>query len=173
LTAVGRQYHAAPITLIGWLVVLASAALACVLLPDARGRRLAPGLGVASALLLAWVSPTWNTRAGELSEGVPARLAAAHALPGEPLYAMALKHPSLVYYSGRRVVLIDDRVTAIADMAANPHHVYVMKVRDFNDMRARYKWNAYHLLYQSRTTCVLTGLPPSTYAIGIPQRAAP
>lgn len=173
LTIVGHQYHAASITLIGWLVVLAGAALASVLPAEARVRRLAPGLGVALTLLLAWVSPTWNTRAGELSERVPARLAAAHALPGEPLYAMALKHPSLVYYSGRRVALIDDRRAAIDDIAAHPAHVYVMKVRDFNDMRARYHWNAYHLLYQSRTTCVLTGLPPGTFAIGIRQHASP
>lgn len=159
LTVAGRQYHAAPVTLMGWLIVLMSAAGACVLLPDARGRRLAPGLGVALTLLLAWVSPTWNTRAGELSERVPARVAAAHALPGEPLYAMALKHPSLVYYGGRQVILVDKRTEAIADMAAHPRHVYVMKVRDFNDMRARYHWNACRMLYQSRTTCVMTGLP--------------
>ncbi len=86
---------------------------------------------------------------------------------------MALKHPSLVYYSGRRVALIDDRRAAIDDIAAHPAHVYVMKVRDFNDMRARYHWDAYHLLYQSRTTCVLTGLPPGTFAIGIRQHASP
>lgn len=173
LTIVGRQYHAAPITLVGWLVVLLGAALGCVLSADARVRRLAPGLGVALTLLLAWVSPTWNTRAGELSERVPAHVAALHASPGDPLYAMALKHPSLVYYSGRRVALIDDRRAAIDDIAAHPAHVYVMKVRDFNDMRARYHWSAYRLLYQSRTTCVLTGLPPGTFAIGIRQHAAP
>ncbi len=173
LTVAGRQYHADAVTLIGWLVVLAGAAAACVLLPDQRGRMLAPGFAVALTLLLAWASPTWNTRAGELSERVPALLADRQAQPGAPLYAMALKHPSLVYYSKRRVVLVDKRPEAIADMAANPSHVYVMKVRDFNDMRARYHWSAYHLLYQSRTTCVLTGLPAGTTAIGIPQRAAP
>lgn len=173
LTIVGRQYHAAPLTLIGWLVVLIGAALACILPAEARVRRLAPGLGVALTLLLAWVSPTWNTRAGELSERVPAHVAALHASPGDPLYAMALKHPSLVYYSGRRVALIDDRDEAIADIAAHPAHVYVLKVRDFNDMRARYHWSAYRLLYQSRTTCVLTGLPPGTFAIGIRQHASP
>ncbi len=172
LTVVGRQYHAAPATLIGWLVVLAGAAVACVLPADARVRRLAPGLGVGAALLLAWASPTWNARAGELSERAPARVAAAYAPPGEPLYAMALKHPSLVYYSGRRVVLIDDRAAAIADMAANPAHVYVMKVRDFNDMRARYHWNAYRLLYQSRTTCVMTGLPAALPTSFHPQTGA-
>jgi len=159
LMIVGRQYHVASITWIGWLFVLVTAALACVLLPDVRVRRLAPGLGVALTLLLAWLSPTWNTRAGELSEREPARIAATHAPPGQALYAMALKHPSLVYYSGRRVVLIDNRRVAIADMASHPDHVYVMKVRDFNDMRARYHWSAYHLLFQSRTTCVMTGIP--------------
>ena len=158
LTVVGRQYHAAPVTLIGWGVVLTGAALACVLGRDVRVRRLAPGLGVGLTLLLAWASPTWNARAGELSERVPARVAAAHALPGEPLYAMALKHPSVVYYSGRRVVLVDSRTDAIADIEVHPSHVYVMKVRDFNDMCARYHWSAYRLLFQSRTTCVVTGL---------------
>jgi len=172
LTIVGHQYHVAPITMGCWLVILVGAAGAC-LLSNRRVRRLAPGLGVALTLLLAWVSPTWNTRAGELSERVPAHVAALHARPGDPLYAMALKHPSLVYYSGRRVALIDDRRAAIDDIAAHPAHVYVMKVRDFNDMRARYHWDAYHLLYQSRTTCVLTGLPPGTFAIGIRQHASP
>lgn len=172
LVLAGRQYHADWVTLTLWGVVLASAALACVRAADVRVRRAAPGVGVGLALLTAWVSPTWNVRAGELSERVPAQVAAAHALPGDPLYAMALKHPSLVYYSGRRVVLVDSRLGTIADLAAHPAHVYVMKVRDFDAMRARYRWNAYRLLFQSRTTCVVTGLPPGTFVISLPQRTS-
>ena len=157
LTLEGMHYHAAPVTIIIWLVVLLAATGICALGRSAPLRWAAPGVAVACVLLAAWTSPTWNARAFELSETTPARFAAAAALPGAPLYALGLKHPSLVYYSRRHVVFTDDRVSALQDMAAHPDHIYLLRPVVLDELRTKYHLRQYRLRYASLKTCVISG----------------
>ncbi len=143
---VGRKYHVAPVTTNLWVIVLGGA-LAAVLSPAVRGRWMAPGAALALILLIGWTSPTWKTRAADVSDRDAALVAARFTPPGTAVYALGMKHTSLVYYSNRRVIYGDDRAEAMQDMAAHPDHVYALGPHVLDDLRDHYGLRACRVLF--------------------------
>ena len=152
----GVKYGVSPVTLLLWIVLLGTG-IGTALFSTNNARWLGSGGAVALSLLAGWLSPTWNTRASDISERDTARAAARAAGPDAPIYALGLKHPSLVFYSGRRVQFTDDWDAAIADMTAHPEHVYAVRTRDWNRNRAPRHFNAFRVVYASRQTSVVMG----------------
>lgn len=157
LAIVGHMYQVVPVTFAVWMTVLLPAALFCIWGRDPQLRWAAPGIATVLVLLAAWCSPTWNVRAYEASDRTPARIAAAASLPGAPVYALGLKHPSLVYYSGRHVVFTDDRAQTVHDIMAYPDRIYIVRTVDLKALQSKYGLRAYRLLYASHKTSLIAG----------------
>lgn len=159
LAIVGLQYHADVTTLILWVGVAFAGAVLSVVLPPVRGRWLVPGAALALTLLIAWCSPTWRVRESEVSERQAAQAAVQATAPGETLYALGLRHPSLVYYSGRHVVFTDDGGEAVRDMSAHPGRVYETRKDILETLRSQYGFAGYHVLYTGKNTVVIQATP--------------
>ena len=159
LLAVGLQYHADRATIALWMAVLVTAAILSLTLAPTRGRWLAPGAAFALMLLIGWCSPTWKTRESEVSErgaGLAARQATA---PGDPVYALHQRHPSLVYYSGRHVVFTDSLPDAVQDLNAHPGRVYEMQQSTLRELTQTYGLHGYRVLFRGTTTIVVQAAP--------------
>nr|MDQ2688352.1 hypothetical protein [Armatimonadota bacterium] len=159
LLVAGLQYHADRVTIGLWLTVLVAAAVVSLILPPSRGRWLAPGAAFALVLLAAWCSPTWKTREAEVSERDAARAAAQATSPGETITALHLRHPSLVYYSGRHVAFTESFPEAIQDMNAHPGHVYAIQPDKLQELMQNYDFHGYRILYQGTNTIVIQAVP--------------
>ena len=159
LDAAGRKYGVAPVTLGLWTVVLLGGAVLAVTLPPSRGRWAVPGLAMALMLLIAWASPAWKTASAEVSDKAAAQIMARAAVAGEALYALGMKHTSLVFYSGRRVLYGDDRDAAMRDMAAHPEHVYALGPKVLDDLRDKYGLRDYRVLYANKHLTVIQAMP--------------
>lgn len=148
LTALGIRHHVPVITLIIWLAALIGGAAAALLMRPATGRWIAPGMAFGVMLLATWCSPAWRTYDASVSDRLAAQIAAQAAPPGDSIYALGLKHPSLVYYSNRHVVYSDDRAGAMREMAAHPGQVYVLGPHVLDDLRDKYGLRDYRVLYE-------------------------
>ena len=154
----GHKYQVTPITLSFWGLVLFGSALFSVFSP-APGRWIAPGVAIAFVLLIGWSSPVWKTRAADVSDREAADAAARVTPINEPIYALGMKHTSLVYYSNRRVVYGDDRTVAMRDMAGHPEHVYALGPHVLDDLRDHYGLRAYHILYAKPRLTLIQAAP--------------
>lgn len=155
----GLQYHADALTICLWMVTLLTAAVLSVTLPPARGRWLAPGAALALMLVIAWCSPTWKTRESEVSERNAGRAARQATKPGDTIYALDLRHPSLVFYSDRRVDFVDRHTDAVLDMNTHPGRVYEMQQSTLRDLVQNDDFHGYRVLYQGKTTLVIQATP--------------
>lgn len=159
LLALGRQYHADTGTVALWASVSTVGAVLSVALSPTRGRWLAPGAAVALVLLMTWCSPTWRTRGAEVSERSAGEAAKRATAPGETICALDLRHPSLVYYSGRHVVFVSSAPDAVRDMRARPGRVYVLKRGTLADLTQRHGFHGYRVLYRGTESTVIQATP--------------
>ncbi|MDQ2798866.1 MAG: hypothetical protein M3Y13_04395, partial [Armatimonadota bacterium] len=121
-------------------------------------RWLIPGVATSLLLLVAWCSPVWKVKETEISE----RLLTRAAPPGQTIYALGLKKPSLRYYATRPVVFSDDHAQAQADIARHSGRVYAMRPEDLDAMRPQVSANDYTILQAQRRTILLQATPPAT-----------
>lgn len=152
----GRKYGVDQMTQALWLI-LAFGAVA-LQRPGAWWRWLVPGTATSLLLLTVWCSPVWKTREGQISE----RLLARAAPPGQTVYALGLKHPSLRFYATAPVVYTDDHAQAQADIAGHSGHVYAMRPEDLDAMRPQVSAQDYTLLQTERRTVLLRATPPTS-----------
>jgi 4-amino-4-deoxy-L-arabinose transferase-like glycosyltransferase len=159
LAIAGIKYHIDSVTVALWLAALFGGAVLAVALPPGRSRWAVPGAAFSLALLIAWCSPSWARYAGDVSDRKAARIAAEYVPVGGSLYALGLKHPSLVYYSDRHVVFSDDRALAVRDMATHPYHVYALGPHVLKDLRNRFSLRNYRVLYEKPRLTLIQPTP--------------
>ncbi len=123
-------------TLWAWTIALGAGTIVCVFAGPRRALGwMAPGIALGLCLLCAWLSPTWRTAEAYVSERGAARAAAAVTPPGGEFVALGLKHPSLVYYSQRRVRYSDDWDGEAMNMALHPGEAVALMPRKLEAWR--------------------------------------
>ena len=155
LWKLGPKYQVAPITLWFWLLTLGGAALLALVLK--RGGWIAAGVGTGLFFLIAWCSPTWQTRGGDISERQTAILASLTTPPDGVVHALGLKHPSLRFYCRRPVVYTDDHPAAARDIAMHPGVVYAMRSKVLDELKSKYGVTRYEILGQTSQTVLVRG----------------
>jgi 4-amino-4-deoxy-L-arabinose transferase-like glycosyltransferase len=124
---------------------------------DRQRRWIVPGMATALILLIAWCSPVWKTKETEISE----RLLTRAAPPGQTIYALGLKKPSLRFYAAGPVVYTDDHLEAQADIQSHSGRIYAMRPEDLDAMRPQVSAQDYTLLQTERRTVLLRATPPA------------
>ena len=89
-------------------------------------------------LLLTWCSPTWKTRDTDISERRLVAAANRITPPGQPIYSLGLKHPSLRFYATHPVIFTDDRAAAAENISRHAGVVYVMRPETLDDLRNKF-----------------------------------
>ncbi len=153
----GQKYHISQSTLNLWNAVTIPSAVFCII-GDSRAWRL-PGLTIPFILLVAWCSPTWNTREADVSERKLSAIAAQTAPPDGVIHALGFKHPSLRYYSSRPVVYSDDHAAAAQDMKLHPGVVYATRISDEKELREKYGVTHYEELWRYGRTVLIRATP--------------
>ena len=153
LWRLGPKYQVAPVTLWLWLLTLGSAAL-LVLTSKQRGWA-AAGVGTGLFLLIAWCSPTWQTRSAEISEERSAALASLTTPPDGVVHALGLKHPSLRFYCRWPVVYTDDHPAAARDIETHPGVVYALHPGALDELKSKYGVKKFEELGQVSQTVLI------------------
>jgi len=138
LFVAGRKFGVTLDTRVSWLLVLGGGAIFCAVYLRRNWVWGVPGVATALVLLLAWCSPTWDARETDISERRLAAVASRITPPGQPIYSLGLKHPSLRFYAERPVVFTDDHVAAAENISRHAGVVYVMRPDTLEDMRRKY-----------------------------------
>ena len=107
--------------------------------------------------MIAWCSPTWQTRGGDISERQTAILASLTTPPDGVVHALGLKHPSLRFYCRRPVVYTDDHPAAARDIAMHPGVVYAMRSKVLDELKSKYGVTRYEILGQTSQTVLIRG----------------
>ena len=155
LWKLGPKYEVAPVTVFLWLAVLIGAAVLAVVYRR-RGRGwIAAGVGTGLFLLIAWCSPTWLVRGGDISEQQTAILASLTTPPDGVIHALGLKHPSLRYYSAWPVVYTDDHPGAALDIQQHPGVIYALRPKVLDEMQTKYGVRNYEELQQGTQTVLI------------------
>jgi 4-amino-4-deoxy-L-arabinose transferase-like glycosyltransferase len=155
----GRKFAIAPLTVTLWMIVLLSSALQAVWALSPVRRWIVPGLALSLFLLIAWASPTWRTRAADVSDRDAAQTAARNIPAGGTLYTLGMKHPSLIYYSDRHVIQSDDRAEGLRDMRAHPDHTYALGPHVLDDLRDHHGFRDYRVLFAKPRLTVIQAMP--------------
>jgi 4-amino-4-deoxy-L-arabinose transferase-like glycosyltransferase len=134
----GRKLGITLDTRVLWLVVLVSGAILSAVYRRRGWVWAIPGVVTALVLLLTWCSPTWKTRETDISERRLAAVANRIALPGQPIYSLGLKHPSLRFYATRPVIFTDDRVAAAENISRHVGVVYAMRPETLDELRTKF-----------------------------------
>jgi len=153
----GRKYDVTLETRILWLGVSLVAGLMAVIYRQRNWVWAIPGIATVAVLMLTWCSPTWKTRETEISERKLAPVASAATQPGQPIYSLGLKHPSLRYYATRPVVYVDDHALAARDIQNHPGIVYAMRPEVLQELHERYKLTHYETVLKYPRTVVIRG----------------
>ncbi len=149
------KYQVAPVTLSLWLLTLTGAGLLAL---SRRGGWTAAGIGTGLFLLIAWCSPTWQVREGDISERQTAIWASLTTPPDGVIHALGLKHPSLRYYCLWPVVYTDDHPAAARDIQTHPGVVYALRPKVLNDLKTKYGVNKYEELGRTDQTVLIRGM---------------
>ncbi len=155
----GRKLGVTADTRALWLCVLTIAAVLSIIWRRQEWVWLVPGGATALVLLLAWCSPTWKTRETDISERRLAAAANAVTLPGQTIYALGLKHPSLRFYATRPVVFTDDHAAVARDIQTHPGAVYAMRPNVLADLRAKYGVTRYEIVTRYARTVLIRATP--------------
>lgn len=153
LWKLGPKYQVAPLTLWLWLFALGGATL--LALAPKRGGWAAAGIGTSLFLLIAWCSPTWQTRGADISERQTAVLASLTTPPDGVVHALGLKHPSLRYYCTWPVVYTDDHPGAAKDIQSHPGVVYALRPKVLDELKSNYGVKKYEKLGQTSQTVLI------------------
>lgn len=156
LWKLGPKYQVAEITLWLWLLTLGGAAI--VALVSKRSGWLTAGIGTGLFLLIAWCSPTWRTRSGDISERQTAILASLTMPPDGVVHALGLKHPSLRFYCRWPVVYTDDHPAAARDIETHPGVVYALRPKVLDDLKSKYGMKKYEELGQTSRTVLIRAI---------------
>ena len=118
-----------------WLGVLTVAAVLSAVSRRQVWVWIVPGSATALVLLLGWCSTTWKTRETDISERRLAAAADSVTQPGQTIYALGLKHPSLRFYATRPVIFTDDHAAAADNIQQHPGVVYAMRPKDLMELK--------------------------------------
>ena len=149
------KYEVVPVTLILWLASLLAAAILTIAYRRRGWAWLVPGTATALFLLIAWCSPTWQTREADISDRQIAIWASLTTPPDGVIHALGLKHPSLRYYSAWPVVYTDDHPAAVLDIQTHPGVVYALRPKVLDEMRAQFGVTHYEALRQNNQTVLI------------------
>ena len=138
LFVAGRKFGVSQDTRVLWLIVLGGGAILCAGFRWRGWIWAVPGVATGLVLLLTWCSPTWNTRETDISERRLAAAASRITPPGQPIYSLGLKHPSLRFYATGPVVFTDDHAAAAENILRHAGVVYVMRPETLDDLRRKY-----------------------------------
>lgn len=155
LAKLGPKYGVAPVTLTLWFLTLTPAAVAALLARRRGWVWLVPGAATALFLLIAWCSPTWEVREGDISERQTAIMASLTTPPDGLIHALGLKHPSLRYYATWPVVYTDDHPAAALDIRQHPGVVYALRPKVLDELRAKYGVTHFETLQQNPQTVLI------------------
>lgn len=162
LFIIGRKLGVTADTRGLWLGVPAIAAVLSVVCRRQVWGWHIPGVAMALVLLLTWCSPTWKTRETDVSERRLALAADAVTLPGQTIYSLGLKHPSMRFYATRPVVFTDDEPEAAANIKQHPGGVYAMRPEVLDDLRDKYGVSNYEIVTKyARTVLIRATKGPS------------
>ena len=153
LWKLGPRYQVAPVTLSLWGLTLLGAGL--LALSPKRGGWTAAGIGTGLFLLIAWCSPTWQVREGDISERQTAIWASLTTPPDGVVHALGLKHPSLRYYCVWPVVYTDDHPAAARDIQTQPGVVYALRPKVLDELKTKYGVNKYEELGRTTQTVLI------------------
>ncbi len=151
----GPKYSVAPVTLTLWFLTLTAAAIAVLLARRQRRVWLVPGTATALFLLLAWCSPTWQTREADISDRQIAVFASLTTPPDGTVHALGLKHPSLRYYTTWPVVYTDDHPAAARDIQTHPGVVYALRPKVLDELKSKYGVSHFETLQQNPQTVLI------------------
>ena len=153
LWKLGPKYQVAPVTLWLWTLTLGGAAL--LALTSKRGGWAAAGIGTGLFLLIAWCSPTWQGREGDISERQTAIWASLTTPPDGVVHALGLKHPSLRYYCEWPVIYSDDHPAAALDIQNHPGAVYALRPKVLAELKTKYGVTRYEELGRTSQTVLI------------------
>ena len=151
----GHKYQIARSTLGLWNAVTIPSVAFCIF-GGTRAWRI-PGLATVALLLIAWCSPTWLVREGDISERQTAIWASLTTPPDGVIHALGLKHPSLRYYCVWPVVYTDDHPAAASDIQTHPGVVYALRPKVLDELRTKYGVNKYEELGRTSQTVLIRG----------------
>jgi len=134
----GRKFGVTLDTRVLWLLVLVAGAIFSVVYRRRPWAWAIPGCATALVLLLTWCSPTWKTRDTDISERRLVAAANRITPPGQPIYSLGLKHPSLRFYATHPVIFTDDRAAAAENISRHAGVVYVMRPETLDDLRNKF-----------------------------------
>ena len=143
------------------LSTLAAASLLCAVFRRRQWIWAVPGAATALVLLLVWCSPTWKVRETDISERRLAEAANAAAWPGQTIYSLGLKHPSLRFYAknGVAVHFTEDRAAAARDLGSGGGSLYAMRPEVLDDLRRTYGVTKYRVRARYARTVLIQALP--------------
>jgi len=146
----GHRVHLDAVTVIGCEIVLIGGAAAAFAFPWFDVRWAAPAVSMTLFLVVLVSSPSWNRLAYLVSDRDEAHMAAALLPPDGEIYALGLKHTSLVYYSDRHVIYSDDRVATMQRIHDHPGGIYAMQPKSLRELVERYGLREYRVLAVNR-----------------------
>ena len=155
----GEKYAVTPETLWLWAAVLGASGVTTALLRKHRRVWLIPGMATALILILAWISPTWQTREADVSERKMAAIANQAGASEGVIHALGFKHPSLRYYSSLPVIYTDDHAASAADIKKHTGVVYAMRTSDEDELRQRYGVTNVQELWRYGRTVLIRATP--------------
>ena len=138
-----------------WLSALTAAAALTIVYRRQVWVWIVPGSATALVLLLAWCSPMWKIRETDISERKLAAVANAVTQPGQTIYSLGLKHPSLRFYATRPVVFTDDHAAAAENLKQRPGVVYAMRPEALTDLRNHYGVSKYVVVTRYTRTALI------------------
>ena len=154
LWKLGPKYQVAPVTLSLWLLTQTGAGLLAL---SKRGGWAAAGIGTGLFLLIAWCSPTWQVREGDISERQTAIWASLTTPSDGVVHALGLKHPSLRFYCLWPVAYTDDHPAAAQDIQTHPGVVYALRPKVLDELKTKYGVNKYEELGRTTQTVLIRG----------------
>ncbi len=155
LRKLGPKYDVASVTLLLWLATLLVAGVLALIYQRRAWVWLVPGIATGLFLLLAWCSPTWQTRETDISDRQIAVWASLTTPPDSVVHALGLKHPSLRYYTTWPVIYTDDHPAAARDIQAHPGVVYVLRPKVLDELKSKYGVTHFETLQQNAQTVLI------------------